>query len=750
MKKIAKISIIFFSIILILILCFFVYIAIVIAQAGETASLNMAKLNSYNAQVKIFDKNEEELVTTSANGNEAITLQELPNYVTQAFISIEDKKFYSHSGINLGRILKALVKNIMSGYAKEGASTITQQLIKNTHLSSEKTLSRKIQEAYLATQLERKYTKDEILETYLNVIYFGNSSYGIESASQNYFGHSAKDLTLAESATLAGLIKSPKKYSPIYNKENCIERRNLVLKNMYEDKKISIDEYEEAKIAPLNIINNSNATENFNRIIIDEAMKILNLSETDVSTMGYKIYTYIDKDLQALLKDKIVSTKIENALIVIDNKNNSVIAYLGNGEQKRQVGSTIKPILCYAPAFETGVLSPITPICDEKTDFNGYSPKNANGKFAGWVSARTALAKSLNIPAVKTLEYTGLNKSISIAEKFGLSFDKDDYHLAIALGATKYGESLQTISNAYSTFARNGLYSNLNFIKRIETGAGTVVYENNQNFTQIIGEDTAYLINDVLKDTISIGTAKRLSTLNIPLSAKTGTVGASDGSNTDAWCISYNPQYTVGAWFGNTQEANHNLLPTQNGGTIATNLNKTIWECLIKKFNITKDFIQPDSVAEYKIDSIALSSQKIELADDNTPEMYVVCDIFSKRYAPKQVSTNFQQITTPVLLLDVEKEKIILSFEAVDFLNYTLIKAENDKETVLKEFEGKNETFYYTDNLPTSNTNYYLKISYKNSKIKTTATSNIVKYYLDTTNSKKSSPTKEIVRHWYF
>ncbi len=749
MKKIAKISIIFLCIIVFLILCLFVYVGIIISQTEGGTNLNLAKLNNYQAQVKIYDKNEEEFVTTSTKGNNVISLQDLPEYTPQCFISIEDKRFYEHNGINLGRIMKACVKNIFSGYAKEGASTITQQLIKNTHLNSEKTMSRKIQEAYLAIKLEQQYSKQEILETYLNVIYFGNSSYGIENATQNYFGHSAKNLTLAESATLAGLIKSPKRYSPIFNKENCIARRNLVLKNMLDDNKISQTEYENAINEPLNALNQTNSLEIFNKVVLDEAMQILNLSETDVSTKGYKIYTYIDKSLQNELKKNIENSDIENAIIAIDNKTNGVVAYLGNCEQNRQIGSTIKPILCYAPAFEMNKLSPITPINDEKTDFNGYTPKNASGNFAGWVSTRQALAKSLNIPAIKTLEYNTIPKSIEYAKKFGLHFTDNDNHLAIALGATQFGENLQIIANAYATFARNGKYATLNFIKRIETNNGTILYQNKDTYQQIIGEDTAYMINDILKDTITYGTARKLSNLGIPLSAKTGTVGTNNGSNTDAWCISYNPQFTVGVWYGNTKDAQDNLTSSQNGGTIASNLNKNVWQEIIKKYQVKEDFIQPESVEKLRLDSISLSSQKIELASPETPEMYTVCDIFAKRYAPTTTSKNFSQITVPVLSLSNNNPLLSLSWEGLDYLNYALIKEENGETEILHEFEGKNERFTFEIPIPAENCSFYLRVSYKTSKNEQIANSNIVKFQPTTKTKLDTNSVKSIAKKWH-
>ena len=752
MSKIAKFFLILFCIMAFVFLAIFTYVAIIISQAGGTVNLDIAKLNSYNSQVKIYDCNNNELVTTSTNGNKTISLSELPDYVPQAFISIEDKQFYKHNGLNIGRIFKAGLKNLISGYAKEGASTITQQLIKNTHLSNEKTLSRKIQEAYLAIQLEKKYDKDDILETYLNVIYFGNGAYGIESAAQNYFGHSAKELTLDESAILAGLIKSPKTYSPILNPDNCIKRRNLVLKNMLDDEIINKADYESAVSKTLSLTPNISANDNFNKIALEQAMDILNLSEKDISTMGFKIYTFINKEIQNEITQKIQTfDNVDNGLMVVDNKTNGVVAYIGNCDINRQVGSTIKPILCYTPAFETGALSPITPIKDETININGYSPKNANNKYLGWVSTRTALAKSLNIPAIKTLEYNNIDKSIKVAKKFGLHFDKEDRHLAIALGATKSGESLATMTNAYSVFARNGSFGNLNFIRKIELNGNNVVYKNDSKFNQIIGKDTAFLVNNILKDCITDGTAKRLSPLNIPFAAKTGTVGTeTDSTNTDAWCISYNPKYTVGVWYGNTTgNAENNLLSNQNGGTIATDANKAAWNVLKKHYNVSQDFDIPDTVSQYSVDALSLNNQKIELASPDTPEKYIIKEWFSNRFAPKKISCNFDKITQPVLNMTVQ-DNLIFQWEGLEYLNYELHKITQNKDTLIKTFEGKNDTLTYSLPLPKENTEFYLTVKYKNNKIDKSVNSNTEKYYIVTNSKKEENVTNKIRKGWFF
>lgn len=230
MQKVTKIFFLVFLIFFCIIIATGIYIIVTISKIDNLEALNLDGMNLLNTQIQIYDNEENQILTASATGQQTTNLAELPNYVGDAFVSIEDKTFYSHNGLNYVRIAKAGVKNMLSGYAKEGASTITQQLIKNIYLTNEKTLSRKVQEAYLAIKLEQKYPKEKILETYLNVIYFGNGAFGIENAARSFFDKPARELTLAESATLAGIIKSPKTYSPTQNKEKCLERRNLVLK----------------------------------------------------------------------------------------------------------------------------------------------------------------------------------------------------------------------------------------------------------------------------------------------------------------------------------------------------------------------------------------------------------------------------------------------------------------------------------------------------------------------------------------
>ena len=704
--------------------------------------LNLKKLENYAAKVEILDSSGSKLSTTSHSGLQSIELANLPSYVPQAFISIEDKNFYSHHGLNYTRIIKAGIKNLISHSPKEGASTITQQLIKNTHLNSEKTLKRKIQEAILAKKLEKMFSKDEILATYLNVIYFGSQTYGIESASRLYFNHSASLLSLEESATLAAIIKSPKTYSPIYNPHNCLNRRNLVLKNMLNDGYISSSEYENALKKPIELSLNLSNNTTYLKLVVDEATKILNLSENDVSTTGLKIQTYLDKNLQTEVEKLPQSINHESAFLVLDNKTNGVVSMVGNATFNRQVGSTIKPLLCYAPAFENGILSPITPILDEKITFGNYSPQNVDKKFHGWVSVRNAVASSLNIPAVKTLNYIGVPNGVDFAKNLGLEFSKNDNHLALALGASENGQTLLNITNAYSSFARMGQYSDIHFIRQIESNTGKVLYTHSPTFKSMFSDSTAFLINDTLSDCVKLGTAKKLNSLNLNLCAKTGTVGSSDKTNTDAWCISYTPEFTVGVWAGNiTNDPNNNLSSTQNGGTICAKYSVPIWE-YIKNKNLLTTFSPPPSVKKVYLDSLSLQNQKIELASETTPQRFVVCDYFAKKYLPQKTSSNFILPPIPELKLSENNSNLSFSWDGVDFLNYELWCKNKSHTRKICSLSGKNSTLSYKIKLPKEDNEYYLVCKF-NFNDNQTFESNIVKY-----TALDKSETKKILSNW--
>ena len=592
MKKWLKISLI---VLILFVLLGISGISIFVATIfnNEHINIDFSKLDNLSKQVALYDANNKLISSNNINGVWAIDVNNLKDFTKNAFIAIEDKDFYKHHGLNYKRIAKAFFNNISHGYAKEGASTITQQLIKNTYLSNEKTINRKIKEAALALDLEKKYSKDQILSAYLNIIYFGNNAYGIEQASKVYFGHDACTLTLAESATLAGIIKSPLLYSPISNKANCKKRRNLVLSQMLSQGFISKDEYNNAITEDIIITTQKDNNSLFDYFATKEAMNVLHMDESTLYNSDLKIYTTQDPQMQDYMCLSMQPTNKQNQYcsgMVINSQTGAVLACAStlpsvNAEIGRSPASLIKPILCYASAIENNILSPASPILDEQITFDNYSPHNIGDKYVGWTDVRYSLAHSLNIPAIKTLEYVGIKKAKSFASRFGLEFNKNDNHLALALGSMQNGVTLPQIVSAYSVFANQGKQAKLHFISKIINKDGQILYQYHPKAQQVCTASTAFLINDMLKDSAQYGTAKKLAYLNLPLASKTGTNGANDGTNTDAWNITYNSKFCTGFWYGNISGDNqYNLTKEQNGGTIATNSAYKFWSRLKKKF----------------------------------------------------------------------------------------------------------------------------------------------------------------------
>lgn len=690
MKKFIKVTLIIFFILLLATLVGLGFYISSIYINARAMKLNEDILSSPYISVQVYDKENKPLKEDNEINRNFAKIDELSADTKNAFISIEDKSFYSHHGVNYKRIAKAMLNNIKSRSLKEGASTITQQLVKNTQLTSEKTFERKIKEVALAQKIEAKYSKDEILQNYLNIIYFGNNCYGIENAANYYFSKHAKELNLEESAMLAGLIKSPAKYSPIRNKENCINRRNLVLSEMYKDDVISTEDYNKAKNSPLNLsINNErkNKLNSYSQASIDEAEMILGLPARQIALKGYKIYTYQNHDKQEALENAINSQNLEtdSAGIVINNSNHSIEAYVGDSifkilDAKRQPGSCIKPVLVYAPALNEDIIYPCSQILDEKTSISNYTPKNVGNVYRGYVSAREALSKSINIPAVKVLSYLGIDKGKAYAENMGITFDEKDDSYTLALGGMTYGVNLQQLAGAYSTFANNGYYAAPKFVSFITDKNNRLVYINKPKAQQVLREDCAYLITDMLRTCATSGTAKKLASLNMDIASKTGTVGKSNSKeNLDAWNISYTKEQTCGIWIGNLDNTPINYA----GGNQPTEIVKQYFASV--KDNST--FITPESIVEKNIDGTELSeNHRIVLANNYIPERYTQKEIFSIFNLPSDVSNKFTSMPKTDFNSKVENNKAIISFNAKDYVTYNF-KA-NDK--VLKSISNKN------------------------------------------------------------
>lgn len=731
MKKAVKIGIIITLILFILGSLFFI-IFINDIMGISSVKFDKEKLIAVNQEIVVYNDDNVELKNTISNKS-IVKIEDVPNHVVNAFISIEDKDFFKHNGLNYKRIAKAMFNNLKSFSFKEGASTISQQLIKNTHLTNEKTIKRKVKEMLLTKKLEKEFSKKDILETYLNVIYFGENSYGIERAALTYFGKETKDLTLWEGATLAGIIKSPYTYSPVYNPENCLKRRNLVLSEMLRDKKISQAQYDEAVNMPLEIVDRKQeqgVNNLYVKACINEAEQILNLSEKDIMLSGIKIYSYLDDEVQKQLYDiannennyhtNSYGNTNDSLLIMIDNETYAVLGYAGKSDYDltnfvRQPGSTIKPILVYAPALEKGLVSPDTLILDEEINYGGYSPKNVGGKYYGYVSVKESICDSLNVPAVKTLDYVGIENAKQFAKKAGIKFDENDNGLALALGGFTNGVTLKELTNSFLPFVNDGNFSKANFVRKIVDVNGKTLYEHKPKEEKIMGEDTAYLMTNMLKEACKTGTSMKLKNLDFDVAGKTGTVAITGtNNNTDAYSVAYTTKHTMGVWIGNYSNATKYVLEGKNnGGTYATNMIKMCFEELYAN-NKPENFKQPNSVKEVEIDLKEYENNHvIKLASSNCPDRYKIKTLVSKRFEPKETSELFENLSVENFDVKIENGKVLICFDAEDYLKYEIMRVENGKTKSLKKYSNKKGKIeYYDFNIKENSTyNYYIKIS---------------------------------------
>lgn len=678
------------------------------------------KLTLYENSVTLFDQDGKE-ISSVAYSKDTETFENFTAHTKNAFVAVEDKRFYSHHGFDYKRILKAILQNAKSRSFKEGASTISQQLIKNTHLSQQKTIKRKLQEVKLTYRLEKEYSKNEILEKYLNTIYFGHSCFGIVSASNYYFDKKPNELSLSESAILAGLVKSPNNYSPFKNAEKCLKRRNLVLSIMEKDGFITEQEKEQALNEPLPIESNSTPkNQSYAVAVFDELERI---ADENNFKIGGKInvYTYLQSNLQNTLESLTKEIDCDATISVLNNVEQGVKAYYSSVKNiRRQPASVIKPLLVYAPALEENLLAPVTPILDEKIDFSGYSPKNHDGKYRGYVSARECISKSLNIPAVKTLNALGIEKAINYANQMNLSIDKEDHSLALALGGMSRGFTLNELVGAYSTFANKGEFEQPCFIRKI-TIDNANVYERNRTKEKVFSETTSYLLTDTLKTCAKEGTAKKLSALPFDVAGKTGTNGTEKG-NLDAYALSYTLFDTVGVWLGNDDNA---PIP-YSGGSLPCNLSFDIHQYLkndYEKKNLSiPNFEKPSNIEKIAIDKIEYEKNKtLALADDIAPEEYKIYELFKKDAIPIKKANHFSKPSIPTPTIQVNNHVSTITFD-VKTPSFYRIKIEKNyyashnsyashstvydgvvKQTVIDEMDDKHSyvyviTPYYKEN----------------------------------------------------
>lgn len=648
-----------------------------------------------------------------------VSISELQPSTVYAFISAEDARFFEHEGVDVIRIAGAIVADIKAGSYVQGASTISQQLIKLSHLTSEKTISRKAEEAALAYEMERQYSKEDILEMYLNYVYFGGGYYGIEAAAKGYFGVHASDLTLDQSAMLAGILKSPSGYAPHINYAASINRRNNILRLMQDYGYITDDEKKQAAAKRPTILHDKNEEYSgyYTDAVTKSAAALMGITVDELIRGGYSIYSAMDSDIQHYCEEMFKNGELfpaedsEAAIVVLEPSTGMVVAMVGGRSYtggisfnratdiRRQPGSVIKPVIAYAPAFEYLNYTAADMILDEETTFADYTPSNYGNKYYGWVTVREAVTKSLNVPAVKTLSAVGVYRAKDFAKRCGIEFDDKDDSLALALGGFTYGVSPLQIAGAYSCFASGGIYNTPTLIKKITDRNGLTVYEYRQDSRRVMSEANAYILTSMLKSVVTEGTGHRLNTLDIPIAGKTGTVGLANG-NRDAWMAGYTPEYTAVVWQGYDSDRLGLLPSSATGGTYPALMLYELFNHIYPDGR-SGDFERPESVKQYSIDAKTLKKQhKAVLANAMTPQSSRVTEYFTEETAPEDVSGYWAVPGSAQNLLAVREEGgVMVSFDCPDdFGMYTLWRSEAGKaEKPLMTWNGREGHIEYID-----------------------------------------------------
>lgn len=503
------------------------------------------------------------------NHRHSVSLESISDYVKQAAISIEDRRFYSHLGFDIKGLARAVLVNIQAKAKKQGASTITQQLARNLYLSHEKTLERKAKEAFHTLQLELHYSKDEILNLYLNQVYFGHGVYGIEAAAQYFFNKPAADLTLAESAMLVGIPKGPTYYSPFNNMKNAKNRQQLILQSMVKEGYITNEQKDEAFSQLLSFSDGEKVDSEanagyFKDYVISEAINVLNIDEQLLFNGGVTIYTTLDIQMQETA-EQLVSTELaikpdlQAALVAIDPRNGHIKAMVGGRDYKqsqfnrvlsttRQPGSTFKPIV-YLAALKQQTITPVTTYISEPTVFTydrnkTYEPHNYAGKyFEKPITLRQAIASSDNIFAVHTILDTGIERVIETAKSLGISSELEQVP-SLALGTSPI--SPLEMASSYGVFANKGEHHKPISILKILNKDGKAIYEADYNGNTVVSEAEAYVLTSLLQDVFAEGgTAYRVNHhIDRPIAGKSGTTAV------DAWMVGYTPELSSAVWVG--------------------------------------------------------------------------------------------------------------------------------------------------------------------------------------------------------
>lgn len=705
-------------------------------------TLDLNKIQNYQQAAILFDGNDEEIaVLAGAQHRRAIALEEVPQHVRDAFLAAEDARFYEHRGIDVWRIGGALLANMRSGEYSQGASTITQQLIKLTHLTSEKSLSRKAQEAWLALQLEREMNKDEILEAYLNIVYFGGAgsgvgAYGIEAAAQTFFQKSASELTLAEGALLAAVIKSPSGYSPIDHPEKALERRNHVLQAMAEYGYIDEPQSQAAQQEPLALSVAEIEQLPYGWYIdaaLAEAESLLSLSADEILTGGYRIYTALDAQAQASAEALFQNganfpdpaedgTPAQAALVTLDSESGAVVALIGGREYNIrrglnratqiacQPGSALKPVSVYAAAVDAMGYLPTSIVDDaQHTYAGGYTPGNAGGQYYGKVTLREALSRSLNAATVELANRIGIDTVRMYAQRLGVELDEADRNLALALGSMTQGLSPLSLANAYLPLANGGMWSEAHVIRRIEHADGRVMYEHPGQTERVLSQQSAYMLVNMLETAASSGSARALSATGFPVAGKTGTVEMGNAAgNRDIWTVACTPTTVVSVWMGFDEPDAAHALPEGTGGSSYPARLAAQFLAEIADRASAGNFALPAGVTQALVDGLALEElHQPLLATSLTPKEYQLVEIFPDGKVPRETSPYWripETVTDLQASLSADGRPEIRFTALEEDVDYVVMRTIQQERRAIATLQGTpGETLTFVDEGASSN-----------------------------------------------
>ncbi|WP_166241617.1 transglycosylase domain-containing protein [Paenibacillus turpanensis] len=724
--SIRKLVVVLFTLSALMVFTFIVGYAVIYVNGQKILRENANKFEMEETSI-IYDSSGAEFTKLYITQNrQIVSLSEMPKRLQEAFIATEDRRFYEHAGIDFWAIGRAIVKDIIHRSALEGGSTITQQLAKNLFTKSEKTFFRKATEASIAVALEREYTKEQILELYLNRIYFGNGAYGVRAAAERHFGiTNLQDLSLAQMATLAGIPKNPGAYSPTNDPEKSKGRRAVVLSLMRQQGIISAEEEQQAKEVTFPVRKGSQERNHFVDYVIEQTTELTGISEEQLYLGGYKIHTTLNAKAQdaaeeAFAKPELFqkdgpSKKMEGGMVILDHKTGGIAAMVGGRDYtakglnraviRQQPGSTFKPLAVYAPALESGNWNPYSMLTDEKLTYpGGYSPSNWDHTYRGQVTMVDAMKRSMNAPAVWLLNEIGVKRSLDYLAKTGIKVDSQkDRNLAIALGGLTYGISPLDMAKAYGAFANNGVMMQPYAVQRVLDNEDRVIYEFEPSKKQVVSGKTAYYMTELLKGVVEAGgTGTQAQIKGRNVAGKTGStqldlknVKRSDAMR-DIWFVGYTPELTAAIWMGFDIPDEKHFIVGSSGAAA-----KVFSVVMTKALAGTKagDFTKPEGVQDLKAPPEAVTELKGEYSEDQqaavlswTPvkEANVVYRIYRK----EKQEAEFKMIST-----HPSNDVVDLSVAAGAEYEYyvTAVRAENQLEgaksnTVVIQIPAKKES----------------------------------------------------------